>query len=75
MPFPQAMFQEVRRRRKEAGLSQTDLALHAGVGRRFVSELEGGKTSVQLDKVLAVLAVFGLSLDLVRPLNGADASR
>lgn len=46
-------------------MSQTDLALLAGVGRRFVSELEAGKPTLQLGKVNAVLAVFGKCLGLV----------
>lgn len=46
-------------------MSQTDLALLAGVGRRFVSELESGKSSLRLDKVEAVLAVFGQRLGAV----------
>lgn len=52
----------VRLRRRAAGLSQAELAAMAGVGRRFVAELEGGKASVRLDTTRAVLAVFGLIL-------------
>jgi HTH-type transcriptional regulator / antitoxin HipB len=69
MDFAKKLAIELRRRRKEAGLSQAELALHAGVGRRFVSEMEAGKPALQLDKVLAVLAVFGLVLQLERPNN------
>lgn len=55
----------VRRRRKANRLTQEDLALLAGVGRRFVSELENGKSSLQIDKVDAVLQVFGKRLGVV----------
>lgn len=54
-----------RRARKAHGLTQSQLAGLAGTGLRFVSELERGKPSVALDKVLAVLAVLGLRLQAV----------
>lgn len=41
------------------GLTQKDLADRAGVGLRFVRDLEQGKTSLRLDKVNQVLALFG----------------
>ncbi len=59
----------VRARRQQLGLRQDDLADLAGVSERFVYALENGKRSVQLDKVLAVLAALGLHLELHR---GAD---
>ena len=60
-----ALGERVRSVRKAHGLTQTQLAGLAGTGLRFVSELEGGKPSVALDKVLAVLAVLGLRLEVV----------
>ncbi len=54
----------VRRARKAAGLRQDDLAGLAGVGTRFLVELEAGKPTMRLDKVLAVLAVLGITLRL-----------
>ncbi len=55
----------VRSRRKANKMSQSDLALLAGVGRRFVSDLENGKPTSRLDKVDAVLKVFGKRLGVV----------
>lgn len=55
----------VRIRRKAGGLSQRELGELAGVGTRFVSELERGKPTVRVDAVNKVLAVFGKSLGLV----------
>ncbi len=55
----------VRDRRKAAGFSQKELAELAGVGRRFVSELEQAKPTVRLNSVNLVLAVFGKTLGLV----------
>ena len=65
----------VRERRKANGLTQSELALLAGVGRRFISELENGKSSLQVDKVDAILRVFGMRLGVVprrRTGNGPD---
>jgi hypothetical protein len=42
------------------------LAERAGVGLRFVRELEQGKQTVQLDKVNQVLALFGGELGVVQ---------
>ncbi len=55
----------VRERRKASGMTQEQLGAAAGVGKRFVSELERGKTTVRLDAVNAVLAVFGKTVGLV----------
>lgn len=52
----------IRRRRKEAGFRQADSAALAGVGTRFLSELERGKESVELGKALQVLQRIGLEL-------------
>ena len=45
----------LRRSRKALGLTQADLALAAGVGLRFVGEVEAGKASVQLEQLLRVI--------------------
>ncbi len=55
----------VRELRERAGLRQRDLALAAGVGERFLVELEAGKPTVRLDKVLAVLEALGARLGIV----------
>ncbi len=52
----------IRQRRRAAGLTQADLSAVAGVGVRFVSELERGKPSAEFAKVLQVLSVLGLDL-------------
>lgn len=63
----QALGLAVRHARKAGGLTQAELAGLAGTGPRFVSELERGKSSVELGKVLDVLAVLGLRLLLAGP--------
>ncbi|HEX2161170.1 MAG TPA: type II toxin-antitoxin system Y4mF family antitoxin [Thermoleophilaceae bacterium] len=64
----------VRAARLELGLTQDDLALASGTGRRFIVNLESGKSTVRLDAVLAVLAALGLRIELQRagPAEGAD---
>lgn len=54
----------VRQTRKLHGLTQAELAGLAGTGPRFIGELERGKPSAELGKVLDVLAVLGLRLQL-----------
>lgn len=48
--------------RKAMNMNQTEFAAHAGVGRRFVSELESGKPSLEFDKVLACIEAAGIDL-------------
>ncbi len=49
----------VKEKRKAVHLTQPELAEKAGVGLRFIRELEQGKQSLRLDKVNQVLALFG----------------
>lgn len=65
MPDRESIGAFVRRRRRANGLSQRELAELAGVGTRFVSELERDKPTVRVDAVNAVLAVFGRTLGVV----------
>ena len=50
----------IKNERKKAGLTQEEFALRAGLGLRFVRELEQGKETVRLDKVNQALAMFGM---------------
>tara|TARA_R110002124_G_scaffold82664_7_gene216857 strand:+ start:23807 stop:24055 length:249 start_codon:yes stop_codon:yes gene_type:complete len=58
----------VKEKRKDLGLTQKELADKAGVGLRFVRELERDKPSLQMDKVNQVLVLFGFELGPV-PMN------
>lgn len=51
-----------KERRKEQGLTQGQLAAYSGVGLRFLRELEYGKESIHMGKVLQVLEMLGLVL-------------
>ena len=55
----------IRERRDARKISQKELAELAGVGQRFVSELERGKPTVRVAEVDKVLAVFGKQLGIV----------
>lgn len=57
----------IRKQRKSLGLSQFDAAGLCGVGERFLSELERGKRTAELGKVLQVLNRLGLRLALLDP--------
>lgn len=60
---PEALGILIRKRRKDLGLNQTELAGVAGTSLRFLSELERGKRSAQLDATLRVLAALGIRLE------------
>jgi y4mF family transcriptional regulator len=52
----------IKYHRKRLSLTQEELANKAGVGIRFIRELEQGKETVQLDKVNQVLSLFGYTV-------------
>lgn len=54
----------LRAYRKSKGLSQVDAAALAGVGQRFLSELERGKATAEVGLVLKVLERFGLMVEV-----------
>ena len=57
----------VRLARKSLGVTQKDLALTSGTGLRFIIELEQGKPTCQIGKVLTVLHTLGISVQLNLP--------
>jgi HTH-type transcriptional regulator/antitoxin HipB len=52
----------IRKSRKEQGLSQAEAAGYLNVGIRFLSDLENGKPTVQLEKALHVLNSLGFKV-------------
>jgi y4mF family transcriptional regulator len=52
----------VKQKRKQISITQIELADKAGVGLRFVRDMEQGKTSLRMDKVNDVLKLFGAEL-------------
>ncbi len=61
----------VKEKRRINSLTQQDLAEKAGVGLRFIRELEQGKQTLRLDKVNQLLKLFGFEIAAV-PLNRKD---
>ncbi len=55
----------VKNKRKQNKLTQPELAVKAGVGLRFVRDLEQGKNTLRMDKVNDVLRLFGETLGVV----------
>ena len=55
----------VRQHRKQNNMTQQELADRAGVGLRFLRELEAGKPTLRMDKVNIVLDMFGQRLGVV----------
>ncbi|WP_394370712.1 helix-turn-helix transcriptional regulator [Flavobacterium hibisci] len=60
--------QFIKEKRSSTNLTQPELAEKAGVGLRFIRDLEQGKDTVRLDKVNQVLQLFGYQLGAV-PIN------
>jgi y4mF family transcriptional regulator len=52
----------IREKRKLANLTQPEIAEKAGVGLRFIREMEQGKVTLRMDKVNQVLKLFGFEL-------------
>lgn len=52
--------------RKKNGLTQVEFAKRAGVGLRFLRELEQGKATIRMDKLMQVLDFLGYHLELKR---------
>jgi transcriptional regulator with XRE-family HTH domain len=64
----------IRTRRKALKMRQDDLALATGVGRRFLIDLEAGKSSCQLGRSLLVANALGLRLADIPTAGGQAAS-
>lgn len=52
----------IKYRREQANLTQEDLAKKAGVGIRFIRDLEQGKETLRMDKINQVLSLFGAQM-------------
>jgi y4mF family transcriptional regulator len=57
-----SLSQFIKEKRKSLGMTQEALSFKAGVGLRFVRELEQGKPTLQMNKVNQVLKLFGTEL-------------
>lgn len=64
---PEEIGRLVRETRKALKVTQQDLALTSGTGLRFIIDLEKGKPTCQIGKVLTVLQTLGLRLEISPP--------
>jgi len=72
MMTPLDLATKVKATRLALKLRQAELAAAAGVGVRFIVELEAGKATIQLGKTLAVLETLGLHC-MITPRAAAQA--
>ena len=54
----------VKKRRKSLGLTQSEFAAMCNVGNRFFSELENGKETLHIGKVINCLQILGINISL-----------
>jgi y4mF family transcriptional regulator len=64
---PESIGRLIRSTRKALGVTQRDLAMTSGTGLRFIIDLEKGKPTCHLGKVLSVLHTLGIKIELVGP--------
>ena len=57
----------IKNTRKEQHLTQADLAIAANVGVRFLVDLENGKETAQIGKVINVCRALGITIDVKSP--------
>lgn len=57
----------IRFHRKRSGLSQAELAVHAGVGKTAVFDVEKSKATVRFDTLLKILHVLNIQIELRGP--------
>ena len=62
----QGLGKAIRDRRRELGYTQAFLAEYAGVSASFLSELENGKETIQLGKMMEVLSLLGMDICMSR---------
>jgi HTH-type transcriptional regulator/antitoxin HipB len=68
---PEKIGELVRSTRKGMGVTQKDLAMTSGTGLRFIIDLEKGKPTCQLGKVLTVLHTLGIKIEVIPPAGNA----
>ena len=64
---PEQIGEMVRASRRGQGVTQKELAMASGTGLRFIIEMEKGKATCQIGKVLNVLHTLGITMTLIAP--------
>jgi len=70
---PEQIGAAIRARRRQLKVTQKDLAMTCGTGLRFIIDLEKGKPTCQIGKILEVFNALGLKLQLTIP--GGDTGQ
>lgn len=70
---PEQLGAAIRARRRQLKVTQKDLAMTCGTGLRFIIDLEKGKPTCQIGKILQVLHALGLKLQVTLP--GGDTGQ
>ena len=65
--FVAQLAETIRNHRKLSGITQSQLAAFAGVGKTVIFDLEHAKATVRLDTLLKVLAVLNIQLVMIGP--------
>lgn len=72
---PEQLGAAIRARRRQLKVTQKDLAMTCGTGLRFIIDLEKGKPTCQIGKVLQVFQALGLELRITNPTADAGHGR
>ena len=72
---PETIGELVKSTRKTMGVTQKDLAMTSGTGLRFIIEMERGKPTCQVGKVLTVLQTLGVKIELIPPATKAKGTK
>ncbi|MCP4607079.1 MAG: helix-turn-helix transcriptional regulator [Proteobacteria bacterium] len=64
---PKQLGAAIRARRRQLKVTQKDLAMTCGTGLRFIIDLEKGKPTCQIGKILQVIQALGLKLRIAGP--------
>lgn len=65
----------IRTERKRLKVTQKDLAMTAGVGLRYLIELERGKTTARIEGVFKILQVLAMKLAVTLPVHDGGAAK
>jgi y4mF family transcriptional regulator len=71
---PAAIGKLIRDTRRRLGSTQKNLALTSGTGLRFIIDLEKGKETCELGKVLTILNTLGIKMTLTPPAAAKEGS-
>lgn len=54
--------EEIKKKRNSLGYTQTDISMRTGLSASFISEVERGKETAEVGKVLLLLSILGLNV-------------